>query len=303
MLGGMKTRWADLISGLWFVPGTIALLGLVLAVGVLSLDHVTGPVTSFLVFGGSASAARAVLSAIAGSLITIAGLVLSITVVTLQLVSSQYSSRVLRTFLADRLTQITAGTLVGIFGYCLLVLTTIRDLMPSGDVGYVPTISVTLSVALAFVGLALLLIFIHHIGSSVQITQITARIYTATVAAINRVSPGAEGDRDRLTGTTGTAGAAQVQSWAVEESGQVHAARPGFIQMVDLEGLARATTCPAPGCLRRWRCLPSTSERGRPARGLSAQTDVRRLSRRTRTTRHTTRSLAGRSATVRWEGG
>ena len=79
---------------------------------------------------GGAPRPRAVLSAIAGSLITIAGLVLSITVVTLQLVSSQYSSRVLRTFLADRLTQITAGAFVGIFGYWLLVLTTIRDPMP-----------------------------------------------------------------------------------------------------------------------------------------------------------------------------
>jgi uncharacterized membrane protein len=62
------------------------------------------------------------LSAIAGSMITVAGVVFSITIVALSLASSQYSSRVLRHFMRDRITQTVLGVFVGVFDYCMAIL-------------------------------------------------------------------------------------------------------------------------------------------------------------------------------------
>src|SRR5689334_15337853 len=70
--------------------------------------------------------ARAILSAIASSMITVAGLTFSITMLTLQLASSQFGPRLLRNFMRDRGNQIVLGTFIATFIYCLLVLRTVR---------------------------------------------------------------------------------------------------------------------------------------------------------------------------------
>jgi hypothetical protein len=90
--------------------------------------------------------ARAVLSAIAGSMITVAGLTFSITMLTLQLASSQFGPRLLRNFMADRGNQIVLGTFIATFGYCLLVLRTVRGIEGSS---FVPHIAVAFGGLLA----------------------------------------------------------------------------------------------------------------------------------------------------------
>ncbi len=97
-----------------------------LAIGLIRLDAAE-QFRSAWVFGGSAQAARTVLSVIAGSLITVAGLTFSLTMIVLQLTSSQFSPRVLRNYLGDRVAQVTIGSFIGIFAYCLLALRSIGD--------------------------------------------------------------------------------------------------------------------------------------------------------------------------------
>ena len=112
-----KRRWAVLSDAirtrLWPLP-TAAVVGVAVAsgIGLTRLDsgvdgQLPAAVAAYL-FGGHADAARSVLSAVAGSLITVTSLTFSITVVTLQLASSQFSPRLLRTFSGDRFVQ---GTL------------------------------------------------------------------------------------------------------------------------------------------------------------------------------------------------
>lgn len=98
-------------------------------------------------FGGP-DGAREVLSAITSSMITFTGLVFSITIVVLQLTSSQFSPRVLRTLLRDRVTQLALGVFVATFVYAVLVLRTVSSL---DDERFVPSVSTT-------VGLGLLLL-------------------------------------------------------------------------------------------------------------------------------------------------
>ncbi len=152
-----------LLNTFWFMPGLVSLLGPLLAFLFLELDHHLSLDHEPFLFHGGTAEADTILSTIAGSLITVAGLTFSITIVVLQLVSSQYTPRALRGFLQDRVTQAVAGGFFAIFAYSLLVLAVVRDPSPIGRDFY-PTLSVTLALGLGFLGLALLLTFVHHTG-------------------------------------------------------------------------------------------------------------------------------------------
>ena len=80
------------------------------------------------IWAGRRQGARNVLETIASSTITVAGVVFSITMVTLTLASSQFGPRLLRNFMKDRGTQLVLGAFVATFLYCLLVLRAIRGI-------------------------------------------------------------------------------------------------------------------------------------------------------------------------------
>jgi uncharacterized membrane protein len=107
-----------------------------------------------------------------------------VTIVALQLVSSQYTPRALRGFLQDRVIQFVAGGFFAIFSYALIVLTTVREADPANP-GFIPDLSITVAIALSLFGLALLLLFIHHTGRIIQVADIAARIAKQTLQATN----------------------------------------------------------------------------------------------------------------------
>jgi uncharacterized membrane protein len=179
-----KDHWRHLINGFWFVPLLISLLGPLLAFFFLTLDHHVGEVDRTFLFSAGAAEASIILSTIAGSLITVVALTFSITILVLQMVSSQYTPRALRGFLQDRVTQVVAGSFFAISTFCLIVLTTLPD-SSSPNQNFFPTISITVAMVLGSLGLVLLLIFIHHTGSIIQVTDITARIAMQTMQAMD----------------------------------------------------------------------------------------------------------------------
>src|SRR6266702_8807625 len=128
-----KDYWRHLVNGFWFVPLLISLLGPLLALFFLALDHFVGQVDRTFLFSGGAAEASIILATIAGALITVVALTFSITIIVLQLVSSQYTPRALRGFLQDRVTQVVAGSFFAISVYCLIVLTTIPDSSAPGQ--------------------------------------------------------------------------------------------------------------------------------------------------------------------------
>ena len=187
MLSSLAARFRAVANGFWLLPGLIAFGFAVLALLLVRVDRgLRGNQLDFT-FDGDASAARGVLETVAGSLITVAGLTFSLTVVVLVLVSGQFTPRSVPAFLADRVNQATAGTFIGIFVYCLLVLRTVRDADESGVGGFVPKLSVTVAVALAVLAIALLLFFIHHLGSSIQASSIVRRIGVDTLAQVENL--------------------------------------------------------------------------------------------------------------------
>ena len=181
-----------------------------------------------LLFGAGAEGARGLLSAVASSMITVAGVVFSITIVALSLTSSQYTSRVLRNFMRDRVNQTVLGVFVGIFAYCLVVLRTIRG----GDEGaFVPSLAVLAGLMLAFVGIGFLIYFIHHIALSIQAASIIAAVSAETIEAVEHLFPERLGQRiESVADVEHTA--KETHEWSI-----VHSQSTGYIESVDADAL------------------------------------------------------------------
>ncbi len=185
-----KNFWNRLISTLWFVPTVLAVCGVLLAILLVGFDYFVGSPFQFLspFFGVQGSGARDILAVIAGSSITVAGTVFSITIVALTLASTQFSPRILRNFMRDTGNQAVLGALVGIFGYCIVVLRSIRDGDDPG-LNFVPSTAVFFAVIFGFVGIACLIYFIHHVATSIQATSIVSLIAEETIREIRSTFP------------------------------------------------------------------------------------------------------------------
>ncbi|GAB6060328.1 DUF2254 domain-containing protein [Desulfonatronum parangueonense] len=140
-------------------------------------------------FSGGAEGASAVLKTIAGSMITIAGVVFSMTLVALSLVSSQLGPRLLRNFMRDTPTQVVLGTFVATFLYCLVVLRTVRRVESPGDTVFVPHLSVTLAVLFAVLSVGVLIYFIHHVSVSIQANNVVTRVGKELLKTLDQLYP------------------------------------------------------------------------------------------------------------------
>jgi uncharacterized membrane protein len=218
--------WERLRDSLWFVPSLIVLLAITL--GVLMIEASTLIDDGVLarwprIFGVGPEGSRSMLAAIASSMITVAGVTFSITMVAVTQASAQYSPRILRNFMRDRANQAVLGVFVGIFAYCLVVLRTIRE----GETStFVPSLAVLAGVLLALLGVAVLIFFVHHIASTLQASEIIARIAGET-----------RGVLERLYHEDGAAAAGpdvRPDRWHA-----VSAPATGYLQRANLEGLVQ----------------------------------------------------------------
>ena len=117
-------------------------------------------------------------------MISVTGLVFSITMVVMQLASSQFTPRLLGSFLGSRVVQVTLGVFTASFVFALMVLRDVR----AGDSPFVPRLSVTLAFALVLASVGLFLAFIHHITDSIQVTEVVDRVAVSTVRSLERGS-------------------------------------------------------------------------------------------------------------------
>lgn len=220
----------------WFVP-TIMLVGAaVLAWITTNLDDSYDPEkmrwVGDLIHSGSSDGAREVLGTIAASMITVAGVVFSITIVSLQLASSQFGPRMLANFMRDRGNQITLGTFVAAFLYSLLVLRTIRN-----D-ATVPHLSVTFAVGLAVAGLVVLIYFIHHISTAIQAPNLIDAIADELRRGVDHLFP----DVEDVDGAESADASHALPGDFDEQSRPIEAPGTGFVQVIDVEDLVRIAT-------------------------------------------------------------
>ena len=172
---------------LWPLPMLGVAAAVIAGVGLPRLDarvddNLPSSVTAYL-FGGGAEAARGVLTAVSGSLITVTSLTFSLTVVTLQLASSQFSPRLLRTFTRDRFVHVTLALFLATFSFALTVLRTVRS-DGDGQAIFVPQISVTTAFVLAMASVAGLVLFLAHLAREIRVETMLQTVYEDARATV-----------------------------------------------------------------------------------------------------------------------
>ena len=167
-------RREELLTTLWLVPAALVVGAVVLFVVTYELDlaashHHLGLPT--WIHSLSPSDAREVLSAVAAAVITVVGVVFSITILALTLASQQFGPRMMRNFVRDVGNQVTLGVWVATFVYAVLTLGAISRQRTQT---FVPEISITVTEVLLIADVVVLIYFIHHIAKSIQLPEVVA---------------------------------------------------------------------------------------------------------------------------------
>ncbi len=226
----LPSLFTDLRESLWFIPGLSVAASAAAAFALIGVDRGASDLASQfpLVFGGGPEGARGLLSSIASSMITVAGVTFSITIVALQLASSQFSPRALRTFTRDRASQLVLGTFIGAFTYSILVLRSVRG-ADEGD-PFVPALSVSGAIVFALFGVGMFIFFIHRIASRLQVSHIISAIADETMEELRR-------QHDRLARDEVRADVSDALPEAVTTT--VAAEDSGYLQLVSVDGLLK----------------------------------------------------------------
>ena len=127
-------------SSLWFVPVMCVLVGAAISFVTIALDRAFDYEALPQQLVGRPTSANAILTTIAVSMVSLATLVLTITMVVVQLAMGQFSPRIVQRILRDKPSQIAIGLFVATFVHAVL---TIREVVDRGDgTGRVPSIAV-----------------------------------------------------------------------------------------------------------------------------------------------------------------
>lgn len=235
----MKTRllnlWEIIRSSFWFIPGLMVFSAITLSFFTIAVDRKIQadlyPCLDIL-FKGGPEGARSVLTTIAGSMITVAGVAFSITIVALTMASQQFGPRLLTNFMKDKGNQFVLGTFIATFIYCLFVL---RNVYSAGENVFVPTLSVTFSLILALVNVGVLIYFIHHVSTSIQADHIIAAVYNELLETIQRIFPveiGYEKEKNIDHGIN-----FNPEEDDYHKVDQINAVKSGYLQAIDGDGL------------------------------------------------------------------
>lgn len=228
----MRTRLRALVeqirSSLWFLPAVLAALAVLTALLLVEVDQAwlsRWMESHGWARSGGPEAATAIMSTIAGSMITIGGVVFSMTLVALSLASSQFGPRLLKNFMRDRSNQFVLGVFIATFAYCTVVLSSIRH----GDTdGFVPQFSMLFGLLMALASLGFFIYFIHHVATSVQGNEVIARVMQDIDEGIDRAFP-----------KTKQAGGDSVAPAAPDNVSRlpVHSTQDGYLQQIDFDAL------------------------------------------------------------------
>ncbi|MFN8018380.1 MAG: DUF2254 domain-containing protein [Acidimicrobiales bacterium] len=181
-------------TSLWFIP--LAMVGLASLVAELLIRFDRAEHAPIFGFHGDASSAQDLLATVAASNLAMTTLVVSITMVALQLASQQFSPRVMRTFFRDSGTKVALGIFLGTTVYALLVL---RVVTPEDvrEPEFVPTLSVSVAFVMMLCSLGTFLYYLNHVAHAIRAVHIIDAVSAETRAAIrdselsdDRLGPG-----------------------------------------------------------------------------------------------------------------
>lgn len=181
--------FSDLNDTFWLLPALMVLVGILSALGMVRLDS-SGAVPQWLdnspwLYNGGATGARTLLGAVAASTIGVAGTVFSITIAALSLAAGQMGPRLLRNFTRDRGNQLALGAFLGTFSYALMVLRSVR-IRSEGD--FVPHLSLSIGILMAFLCVATLVFFVGHMAGRINVDTVINLVAEDVHSAIQRLT-------------------------------------------------------------------------------------------------------------------
>ena len=180
---------SDLGETFWLLPGLMVLSGILLGLALVDADR-RGLVPQWLIdspwlYNGGGTGARTLLGAVASSTIGVAGTVFSITIASLSLAAGQMGPRLLRNFVRDRGNQFTLGAFLGTFSYALMVLRSVRT-QTEGE--FIPHLSMSVGILLAFVCVGTLVFFVGHMASRINVDTVIELVSEDVRQAIRRLT-------------------------------------------------------------------------------------------------------------------
>jgi uncharacterized membrane protein len=175
-------------ASLFVLPTTAVLIAIAIAVLTINIDSTYDSATTDLPLGfaSTVESARTSLSTIAGATIAFAGVAFSVSLLVIQLASSQYSPRVIHTLFRDPFNKRVMATVVGTFTYCLIVLRAVRSPLEEGGDPVIPNLSVALAVALGIVAILTVVAFIDHNAHAMDISEILERVKREAITQISK---------------------------------------------------------------------------------------------------------------------
>lgn len=231
--------WQDLQSSYYFIPGLMALSAIILAFITIHIDRNYD--YTFLrklgwFYSNKADSARSVLSTIAGSMITVAGVTFSMTMVAVSSAASQYGPRLIGNFMRDKANQVTLGTFIATFVYSLMILRIAR----TGDGGdaedriveLVPNFSLLVAMGMALASVAVLIFFIHHIPETLNVGNITSKVGRELRTEIEDMFPENIGEPEPQS-------VVNEKDYDIRKSQKVGARAEGYLQAVDNDALLK----------------------------------------------------------------
>ncbi len=171
----MKTS-SRLSRRLWFIPLACVIAGVALSLSTIAIDRAFDYELVPQSISGGPDAAMEILGTVAASMVSLAALVLTITMVVVQLAMGQFSPRIVQRILEDKPSQLAIGVFVGTFAHSVIALREVQ----TGDDGVVPGLAVVVAFVLVIVSIMVLVWYVHHIGRSLRVSALIELVGTAT---------------------------------------------------------------------------------------------------------------------------
>lgn len=229
-----QAAWERFGESLFYVPSLFMIAAVIAAQVLVFIDGTLDTQNWPTFLTTTVDSSRVLLSVVAGGTITAASVVFSLTLVAVQLASTQFSPRTLGTFLGDRVQQIIIGLVLGTFVYCLLVLRVVRAPIEEGGTPFIPGVSVIVAVILGVASMVAVIASINRTAQSLRVSSMAQKVTQATITAIHNEF-GDDDTRDRsIQSTTTVASTDRIHSPVAVP---VESRDSGWVQDIDVESM------------------------------------------------------------------
>lgn len=188
----MKSKLLNLLSSIhasfWYYPLLMSIIVTLLSIITLHLDAWIQPKWFEILWFHNPEGARALLTIIASSMVTVISVTFSMTIIAVSFAGSHIGPRLITNFMRDRTNQITLGVFVATFLFCILILRSVVG-TNTDDLTFVPQISLFMAFILTLCSIVVLIYFFHHIPESINMSNVIARVGNELYRQIDTLFP------------------------------------------------------------------------------------------------------------------